>query len=104
MSVWSKYWFSIRAAFTVVWLGIVTLGCAFFSYIAVQGEYGVFKRVQINSRAAELEQELASVNAEVEVMKIKTKGLSPESLDLDLLDERARKVLGLVRTDEIVIN
>jgi len=32
-----------------------------------------------------------------------TKRMSDEYLDVDLLDERARKVLGLVRADEIVI-
>jgi cell division protein FtsB len=29
--------------------------------------------------------------------------MSDDYLDLDLLDERARKVLGMVRPDEIVI-
>lgn len=32
-----------------------------------------------------------------------TKRLSDEYLDLDLLDEQARDVLGLLRGDEIVI-
>ena len=32
-----------------------------------------------------------------------THRLSDEYLDLDLLDERAREVLGLIRSDEIII-
>jgi pyruvate dehydrogenase E1 component alpha subunit len=33
----------------------------------------------------------------------KTAQLSPQSLDLELLDEQARKVLGLARPDELLI-
>ena len=32
-----------------------------------------------------------------------TKRMSDDYLDLDLVDEQARKVLGMVRSDEIVI-
>jgi len=37
-------------------------------------------------------------------MENKTRRLSDNFLDLDLLDERARKVLGMARADEIIIN
>jgi len=36
-------------------------------------------------------------------MENRTRRLSDEYLDLDLLDERARAVLGLVRADDLVI-
>jgi len=37
-------------------------------------------------------------------MENKTHRLSDNFLDLDLLDEQARKVLGMARPDEIIIN
>lgn len=37
-------------------------------------------------------------------MENKTLRLSDNFLDLDLLDERARKVLGLARPDEIILD
>jgi cell division protein FtsB len=36
-------------------------------------------------------------------MQNRTKRLSDEYLDIDLLDEQAREVLGYVRADEVVI-
>jgi cell division protein FtsB len=42
--------------------------------------------------------------AEVAALENKTKRLSDTYLDLDLLDEQARDVLGLVRSDEIILN
>ena len=36
-------------------------------------------------------------------MRNLTRRLSDDYLDLDLLDERARDVLGLVRADELII-
>ena len=41
--------------------------------------------------------------AELALLANKTHRLSDNYLDLDLLDEQARDVLGQVRTDELVI-
>ncbi len=76
---------------------------AYFAFAAVQGDFGLFRRIQIQAQGAELEQQLATLQAEVMAMSNKTRRLSDHYLDLDLLDEQARKVLGLVRGDEIVI-
>lgn len=48
-------------------------------------------------------EELTRVEAEVARMENLTRRLSDTFLDLDLLDEQARDVLGMVRADEIVI-
>ncbi|WP_380052796.1 septum formation initiator family protein [Falsihalocynthiibacter sp. SS001] len=76
---------------------------AYFTFAAVQGDYGVFHRIQIEAEAEILREELAVISAEVREMENKTHRLSDEYLDLDLLDEQSRSVLGLVRSDEIVI-
>ena len=76
---------------------------AYFGYAAIQGEYGVLRRVELDAERATLADELAQLDAEVERMTDRTRRLSDDFLDLDLLDERARDVLGMARTDEIVI-
>jgi cell division protein FtsB len=87
---------------TLYFLGMVTLGL-YFVFAAVQGQYGLFKRVEVRAEAAQLREELALVMAEVARMENLTRRLSDRYLDLDLLDEQARDVLGLIRADEIVI-
>ena len=76
---------------------------AYFTFAAVQGEYGLFERIELEAQRSELQQEYDQLEADVVAMENLTKRMSDEYLDVDLLDERARKVLGLVRADEIVI-
>lgn len=76
---------------------------AYFTFAAVQGEYGLFRQVEIKAQERNLTQELAALNLKLAVMENKTHRMSDNFLDLDLLDEQARKVLGLVRSNEIVI-
>lgn len=80
----------------------LTLG-AYFTFAAVQGDYGIFRRVQIQAEAATLRGERDRLSIELADIRNKTRRLSDDYLDLDLLDEQARDVLGYVRPDEIVI-
>ena len=75
----------------------------YFMFAAVQGDYGAFKRAEVDEEGRGLTEELATLNVEVARMENLTKRLSDDFLDLDLLDSQARDVLGMVRTDEIVI-
>jgi len=79
-----------------------TLG-AYFTFAAVQGDYGLFRRAEIQADARLLQGQLDALNAEVAAMENLTTRLSDAYLDLQLLDEQARDVLGLLRADEIVI-
>jgi len=76
---------------------------AYFTFTAVQGNYGLFQRVQIAAEADRLQQQLAALQAEVARMETLTRRLSDGFLDLDLLDEQARDLLGYVRADEIIL-
>ena len=76
---------------------------AYFIFAAVQGDYGVFRRAEIVVETRELEAELSDLTVEVARMENLTRRLSDTYLDLDLLDERVRDMLGMVRTDEIVV-
>ena len=79
-----------------------TLG-AYFTFAAVQGDFGVFRRVQINAEAEALKVERDMLYAELGRMQNLTHRLSDAYLDIDLLDEQAREVLGYLRADEVVI-
>ena len=83
-------------------LALLLIG-AYFTFTAVQGNYGLFQRIQISAEADRLETQLAALEAEVHRMEILTRRLSDDFLDLDLLDEQARDVLGYVRADEIIL-
>lgn len=76
---------------------------AYFTFAAVQGDYGLFRRVEIAAEAETLSRDLSRLNFEIAQMENLTHRLSDDFLDLDLLDEQARSVLGVLRADEIVI-
>lgn len=76
---------------------------AYFTFASVQGDYGLFRRVQIDAEADRLRADMDALEAQLVSMRNKTHRLSDEFLDIDLLDEQARDVLGMVRAEEIVI-
>lgn len=76
---------------------------AYFTFTAVQGNYGLFQRIQIEAEAERLDTRLAALQSEVARMEILTRRLSDDYLDLDLLDEQVRDVLGYVRADEVIL-
>lgn len=75
----------------------------YFTFAAVQGDFGLFRRAEIEEENRRMAAELERLESEVGRMQNLTRRLSDDYLDLDLLDEQAREVLGLVRADEIVI-
>ena len=83
-------------------IGVIAL-VAYFSYSAIQGPYGLLNLFKIEAKEAQLQKQLDLLSAEHLVAQNRAFRLSDEYLDLDLLDEQARKVLGLIRGDEIII-
>jgi cell division protein FtsB len=79
-----------------------TLG-AYFTFAAVQGDFGVFRRVEISAEADALRQERDRLATDLAKMQNLTLRLSDAFLDIDLLDQQARDVLGYMRADEIAI-
>lgn len=75
----------------------------YFTFAAVQGGFGLFRRVEIDAESRQLAQRLADLQTDITRMENLTLRLSDDYLDLDLLDEQARSVLGLLRGDELVI-
>lgn len=86
----------------IYFIGIISAGL-YFTFASVQGDYGLFRRVRIDAEAKALEAERDALAFEIAQLANKTRRLSDSFLDLDLLDEQARSVLGLVRGDEVVL-
>ncbi len=84
-------------------LVVVMIMGASFTVSAVQGEFGVMRRIQLNAEIEVLRAERDALQIELHAMENLTLRLSDDYLDLDLLDERARIVLGYLRADEVVI-
>ena len=87
----------------LVFFGLAFALSSYFTFAAVQGDYGLFRRVEILDEKERLETELAAVQRDLERMENLTLRLSDDFLDLDLLDQQARDVLGMIRSDEIDI-
>lgn len=86
----------------IYFVGIISAGL-YFTFASVQGDYGLFNRVRIDAEAAELREERARLAEQIAALENRTRRMSNEFLDLDLLDEQARSVLGLVRAEEVVL-
>jgi len=93
-----------RPAFgTLFFFAIAFALSLYFTFAAVQGDFGLFRRAEIVAESEDLRHKLAQVESDVARMENLTKRMSDDYLDLDLLDEQARRVLGMVRSNEIVI-
>lgn len=82
---------------------LAVLASLYFAFAAVQGPSGLMRRIQLQAETEQLRADRDALQAEVDRMKNLTHRLSDDYLDLDLLDERAREVLGLIRPDEVII-
>lgn len=74
----------------------------YIGFHAVNGDHGLLALFRESRKLETLKAELAEVTAEHAEMDRKVKLLSSNSLDLDMLDERARLVLGFAGKSEAV--
>lgn len=77
--------------------------CSYFSYFAVKGDRGVLTYMALQDKVSEAEKVRADYDRQRADLEQKVKLLSSSSLDLDLLDERARAVLNVIGDDEFII-
>ncbi len=75
----------------------------YFSYHAVEGERGLQSYFAVKYEISVARVELAALRAKQKTLERRVALLRPESLDLDMLEERARAVLNLGHPDEMVI-
>lgn len=87
----------------LIYAAVVTGLGTYFAFAAVQGDYGLFRRAEIEAESRALAEQLHQLEMRVSRMENLTRRLSDDYLDLDLLDQQARDVLGMTRVDEIII-
>jgi len=75
----------------------------YFTFAAVQGNHGLFQRIETEADIVVLRAKRDQLAGELAVIQNRTRRLSDAYLDLDLLDQQARDVLGMIRADEVVI-
>lgn len=97
---------SLRApAFgAAVYVAVILSLATYFTFAAVQGDFGLFRRIQIEAERNQLSAERDLLLSELAVLENRTRRLSDDFLDLDLLDAQARDILGMARSDEIVLH
>ena len=82
-------------------LGVCAI--AYFAYHTFHGERGLIAWNILKQRVEEAQVMLAETRARRQVLEHRVRLLNPQSLDPDMLDERARLMLNYGRDDEIVI-
>ena len=75
----------------------------YFTYSALNGQYGLFNQFRFEAQEIVLLKKLDMIKAKNTILEKKVVRLSEDYLDLDLLDQQARKFLGLARSNEIII-
>ena len=82
---------------------IALLLMIYFAYHIVQGERGLFSWMRLPQKITESEHHLAQIQSEKETLERRVHLLRPESVDRDMLEESARKVLNWGHPGEVVI-
>lgn len=87
----------------LIYPALALTAAVYFAMSSLRGEDGLYRRIELQSEASRLRVDRAALASEVEGLQNRTRRLSDDFLDIDLLDQQARDILGYVRPDEIVI-
>ena len=88
---------------TIIVLLTCALGLLYVGYQSVQGERGLLRWVERSAEVERTRAEVAVLAKERRKLERRVSQLRAESLDLDLLDQEARRMLNLGHPDEEVL-
>ncbi len=89
---WRRNWLALPLCFVLT----------YFGYHAIHGNHGLLAWVDVSHDISQLEMQLAARRAERDRLEILIKGLGPDELDEDLLEEQLRG-LGYVKRRELIV-
>ncbi|HEX5932283.1 MAG TPA: septum formation initiator family protein [Methyloceanibacter sp.] len=90
--------------FTAFIFPLLACGAAgYFAYHLQTGDHGLEARAKLQGRKEVLEGELAGLKEVRLRLERDVSLLRPESLDPDMLDERARAILNLAHEDDLIM-
>lgn len=81
--------------------GLVMVG--YFAFHTLQGERGFLSYLRLSEELTIAQAQLAALEAEAEMLEQRVALLRTDSLDTDMLEERARLILNFTRKDEVII-
>ena len=88
---------------TIIVLLTCVLGLLYVGYQTVQGERGVLGWMERSAEVERTRAEVAALAAERQKRERRVSQLRSENLDLDLLDQEARRLLNMGHPDEEVL-
>jgi len=99
-----RLWFDVRRRARAAVAPVIASALAgYFLYHLVEGDRGLLAYVRLKQDIQAAETVAAKVRAERVRLERRVALLRPDGLDLDILDEQARYVLGLVHPDDVVL-
>jgi len=75
----------------------------YFGYHVIIGDHGLLSRWRLADEVTHMEQKLDKLHQRRKQLEHKVSLVRPESLDPDMLDERARVILNLAHPNDITI-
>ncbi|MDR2794567.1 MAG: septum formation initiator family protein [Holosporaceae bacterium] len=83
----------------IIWICIV----GYFLFHMFSGARGAVSWMKLSHEVATLERELASIREENAFLENKIKLIKNDNLDLDLLEEQARNILGMAQENDVIV-
>ena len=89
--------------FELIYFSVCLILSIYCLLATFKGEYGLLKKYQLLATENILQVELIYQTKEKRTLQNKVNRLSISSLDLELLDEQARRVLGMIGEKELIV-
>ena len=89
--------------FELIYFSVCLILSIYFLLATFKGEYGLLKKYQLIAKENVLKVELTYQTEKKRTLQNKVNRLSISSLDLELLDEQARRVLGMIGEKELIL-
>ena len=97
------FFLNLRAPiFELIYFSVCIVLSIYFLLATFKGEYGLFKKYQLLATENVLRVELSYQTERKHILQNKVNRMSISSLDLELLDEQARRVLGMIGEKELI--
>ena len=94
----------LRSFFTGLGLYVVAAAMiGYFGINAYKGDHGLRAREQMDKQIAGLTRDLAQATAERDMLRRRIKLLKSDSVDPDMLDERARELLDFADPRDLIL-
>ena len=84
-------------------LSVCIILSLYFIIASFNGEFGVSAKYHLLAKEKVLVNDFDTINEETRTIKNRIKRLSDTSLDLELLDQQARIILGMIGEEELIV-